>query len=65
MIDAFVRVLRERLQDDIAAEKDALTRGSMKDYASYQHACGVIRGLELAEQHARDLLRAAEEADDQ
>ena len=65
MIEDFVRVLRERIAADVQAEKDALARGAVKDFPAYQYVCGVVRGMELAEQHARDLLAAVRQADDQ
>lgn len=64
MIEDFVRVLRAKLEEDTMAEKHSLARGSAKDYAAYQYSCGVIRGMELAEQHIRDLIQAVREADD-
>lgn len=64
MIEDFVRVLRSKLEEDVMAEKHALARGSAKDYAAYQYSCGIVRGMELAEQHIRDLIQAVREADD-
>lgn len=64
MIEDFCRVLRERIREARQVEIDGLSRGAAKDFAAYQYSCGVLRGLELAEQEVRDLLNAAREADD-
>lgn len=64
MIEDFVRVLRERIEDDVIRERETLIRGAAKDFSEYRYACGVVRGMELVEQHVRDLLQAAREADD-
>jgi hypothetical protein len=64
MIEDFCRVLREKLQEQAQTEIRSLSRGSAKDFGSYQYSCGVIRGLELAENELRELLSAAREAYD-
>jgi hypothetical protein len=63
MINDFVRALQVRLQEDLTAEKDGLARGAAATLGDYKYTCGVIRGLELASQHARDLLAAHEDDD--
>lgn len=64
MIEEFCRVLRERIQEQAKTEIQNLSRGAAKDFGTYQYSCGVIRGLELAENELRTLLAAAREADD-
>lgn len=64
MIEDFCRVLREKMREKADTEIRALARGSAKDFAGYQYACGVIRGLELAENELQELLEAARMADD-
>jgi hypothetical protein len=64
MMEEFCRVLRDRLREQAETEVRGLSRGAAKDYAAYQYSCGVLRGLELAEEEMRDLLNAAREADD-
>lgn len=63
MIEEFCRVLREKLREESETELRGLARGAAKDFSGYQYACGVIRGLELAEQHVIDLRNAAESAE--
>lgn len=64
MIEDFARVLHERLVEDLNSERDAVSRGASRDFADYKYVCGVIRGLELADEHLRDLLNLARHADD-
>lgn len=63
MINDFVRALQTRLQEDLTAEKDGLARGAAATLGDYKYSCGIIRGLELANQHARDMLAAHEDDD--
>ena len=63
MINDFVRALQTRLQEDLTAEKDGLARGAAATLGDYKYSCGIIRGLELADQHARDMLAAHEDDD--
>lgn len=63
MINDFVRALHAKLQEDLTAEKDGLARGAAATLGDYKYTCGIIRGLELADQHARDLLAAHEDDD--
>ena len=64
MIEEFCRVLREKIQQQAETEIRSLSRGSAKDFGAYQYSCGVVRGLELAENELRELLSVAREADD-
>lgn len=64
MIEDFCRVLREKIQEQAETEIRSLSRGSAKDFAAYQYSCGVVRGLELADNELRELLSVAREADD-
>jgi hypothetical protein len=64
MIEDFCRVLREKIQEQAETEIRGLARGSAKDFAAYQYSCGVVRGLELAENELRELLSVAREGDD-
>jgi len=63
MIEEFTRVLREKLRDEAEIERNSISRGAAADFAEYRYACGVIRGLALAEQLLIDLRNAAESAD--
>lgn len=64
MIEDFARVLREKLLQDAENERNDLSRGALRDFSEYKYHCGVVRGLELANQHVQDLIAAVREADD-
>lgn len=64
MIDAFAAVLRDKLRADMNNYADDVATGQCVDYTSYKHLCGVIQGLALAERHLIDLVKKAEEGDE-
>lgn len=64
MSDVF-EVLKQKCEEEIVVVTDALTKGSPENYATYQHLCGQIRGLRLAQQKIKDLSRAYKEDDDE
>lgn len=64
MIDSFAAVLRDKLRADMNNYADDVATGQCIDYASYKHLCGVIQGLALAERHLLDLVKKAEEGDE-
>jgi hypothetical protein len=41
-----------------------LAAGKARDFAEYKHICGVIRGLNLADEHLRDLAERIKKAND-
>ena len=62
-----IRVLAY-LQKDIARLRDEqaafLATGRAADYAEYKNVCGVIRGLNLADQSINDLVERMEKSDE-
>jgi hypothetical protein len=50
---------------DTRADQEAfLAAGRAADYADYRHVCGIIRGLNTAEQIIKDLVQRIEKNDD-
>ncbi len=47
MIDAFTRVMKAKIQEDINHYSDAVTSGSCKSFDEYQKLCGQIEYCEL------------------
>jgi len=43
---------------------DFVVGGRCADFAEYRHICGIIRGLELADQIVDDLVQKMEKDDD-
>ena len=50
-----------RLRDEQAA---FISLGRAADYAEYRNVCGVIRGLNLADQSINDLVERMEKSDE-
>lgn len=44
---------------------DFVASGRCNDFAEYRHICGIIRGLELADQMVDDLVQKMEKDDDE
>jgi hypothetical protein len=59
-IDSFVRVLREKIREDMNNYADDVATGVCQNFESYKQLCGLIQGLALAERHILDLARKAE-----
>jgi len=53
-VDALELLLRKN-DEERNSKIGFLMSGSAKDYAEYKHICGVIRGLNLADEHIQDL----------
>ena len=63
-IDSFVRVLREKIREDMNNYADDVATGACQDFSAYKQLCGLIQGLALAERHMLDLARKAETDDE-
>lgn len=58
--------LLSRLQDKKQSTAEHMARGHAKDYAEYRQLCGLIQGLEFAENLVNDLAkRLLEDADNE
>jgi hypothetical protein len=56
-IESFVRVLREKIREDMNNYADDVATGTCQDIQSYKQLCGLIQGLALAERHMLDLVQ--------
>lgn len=52
-----IELLLKQNDEERQALTEVLIRGSAKDFAEYKHICGVIRGLDLADEYIRDLAK--------
>ena len=43
-----LKYLAEKVNAEIAVMSDDLARGTAKDHGEYKYACGIIRGLMIA-----------------
>lgn len=55
-------VLIEKYAEDVSSATQFLVGGGAKDFAEYREVVGRIRGLQLATQTTKDLLRSQMEA---
>ena len=62
-MDAF-DYLSSQLREEMDAVKESLAAGSAKDYAEYQHLCGKIRGLLVAQSKLNDLKERMEDSNE-
>lgn len=62
-MDAFDYLLT-KLSEEIKSIEYNIARGSAKDYAEYQHLCGKVRGLLVAEDLITDLQKKMENNDE-
>ena len=58
-------VLIEKHEEDVASSTQFLVGGGAKDFAEYREVVGRIRGLRLAIQSTKDLLRSMEDNEDE
>lgn len=64
MTSDLLRYLSEKVQDEIAVISDDLARGTAKDHGDYKYACGIIRGLMLANGFIAETAQRMEQDDD-
>lgn len=48
MSSDLLKYLSEKVNAEIAVMSDDLARGTAKDHGEYKYACGIIRGLMIA-----------------
>jgi hypothetical protein len=58
-------VLIEKHEEDVVSSTQFLVGGGAKDFAEYREVVGRIRGLRLAIQTTKDLLRSMEDNEDE
>ena len=56
--------LLNKLSEEVKSLEYNIARGSAKDYAEYQHLCGKLRGLLVAEDLIKDLQKRMEDNDE-
>jgi hypothetical protein len=64
MSSDLLKYLSDKLNAEIAVMTDDLSRGGAKDHGEYKWACGIIRGLTVANSIIADTARNMEENDD-
>lgn len=64
MNDEILRYLSKKIQDELAVMKDDMALGNAKDFGAYQFACGVVRGLLVANNFIIELAERMETDND-
>jgi hypothetical protein len=59
-----IELLLKRNEEERTALIEVIVSGNASDFANYKHICGVIRGLDLADEHIRDLAKRMTPDDD-
>lgn len=59
-----LRHLSSKMQHEIEVISDDLARGTAKDHGEYKYACGIIRGLMIANGILADTAQKMEQDDD-
>ncbi len=64
MTNDLLTYLSKKIQDEIGVLSDDLSRGTAKDHGEYKYACGIIRGLMLANGFIAEAAQKMEQDDD-
>ena len=59
-----LKYLSSKVQEEISVLSDDLARGTAKDHGEYKYACGIIRGLMMANALFMDTAQKMENDDD-
>lgn len=65
MDEQYFSLLSSKLEDRKKTLIEFLCDGAAKDYAEYKNLCGEIRGLSVAQEETKDLVRKFKELDDE
>lgn len=64
MSSDLLKYLSSKLNEEIARMGDDVARGGAKDHGEYKWACGIIRGLTMANSIIADTAQRMENEDD-
>ena len=59
-----IDLLLSKNAEERTSQIEFLAAGKARDFAEYKNICGVIRGLNLADEHLRDLAERIKKAND-
>jgi hypothetical protein len=63
-MDETLMALAKKLGEEEERMKDDMAQGRAEEYAQYMHACGVIRGFQIAQGLIAAMLRHMEDDDE-
>lgn len=64
MSDDLMSYLSKKVQTEITVVSDDLARGTAKDHGEYKYACGIIRGLMIANSLLMETAQRMDQDDD-
>lgn len=64
MSDDLLKYLSSKVQSEINVISDDLARGTAKDHGEYKYACGIVRGLMIANSIFADTAQRMEQDDE-
>ena len=56
-----LELILEKIDDSITVVQEDIVRGDTKDYAEYQHLCGVLKGLSWVKLYVKELQQNVED----
>jgi hypothetical protein len=59
-----LKYLSKKVQDDLKRLEEDTVMGKAEDFGAYKYACGIYRGLLIANAHIADLAQRMENDDD-
>ena len=65
MIDKYLQLLAEKLDDRVLQLQEAIADGNAADFAEYKKLCGEIQGLLTARLFTTDLQERLKDSDDE
>jgi len=64
-MDETLKILANQLAEEEQRIKDDMAQGRAEEYAQYMHACGIIRGFQIAQGLIGTLIQNIQEDDDE
>jgi hypothetical protein len=64
MSNDLLQYLSKKVRDEMEVISDDLARGTAKDHGDYKYACGIIRGLTIANTFLAETAQRMENDDD-
>jgi|TARA_R100000149_G_scaffold52607_1_gene22529 hypothetical protein len=64
-MDETLKILAKQLAEEEQRIKDDMAQGRAEEYAQYMHACGIIRGFQIAQGLIGTLIQNIQEDDDE
>ena len=64
-MDETLKILAKQLAEEEQRIKDDMAQGRAEEYAQYMHACGIVRGFQIAQGLIGTLIQNIQEADDE